>query len=96
MDIKYYNSNKKDIGKVAFYLRISRNTVNGYVKFFNGLDQDSAGSYRLMMPIRTAISHLGYIDMRHSHQGLKRFEMAKTGCTLQKYQCTVVDMHIPK
>ena len=34
--------------KVAFYLRISRNTVNGYVKFFNGLDQKiTAGSYRL-------------------------------------------------
>ena len=29
--------------KVAFYLRISRNTVNGYVKFFNGLDQDYGG-----------------------------------------------------
>ena len=35
--------------KVAFYLRISRNTVNGYVKFFNGL-RITAGSYRLMMP----------------------------------------------
>ena len=36
--------------KVAFYLRISRNTVNGYVKFLMVWIRITAGSYRLMMP----------------------------------------------
>ena len=76
--------------KVAFYLRISRNTVNGYVKFFNGLDQDYGGLLSLDdAQLEQLFPTLDTKDKNRYEALSSRFEeiqneMAKTGCTLQK------------
>ena len=76
--------------KVATYLGISRNTVNEYVKFFDGLDQDYGEllsmddcSLKDLFPTSDTKDKNRYETLSSRFEYFQK-ELTQTGCTLQK------------
>lgn len=75
--------------KTASYLGISRNTVNEYVKYFDGLDNDygellamEEAELKALFPSSDSKDKSRYAELSSKFEYYKK-ELTKTGCTLQ-------------